>query len=143
MQLRYGEGTERLRERSWNRSRRRRLRSSNRRISAERLTVFSKCIIMKHLRYGEVAERLRERSWNRSRRRRLRSSNRRISAERLTVFSKNIIMEHLRYGEVAERFNAAVLKTVVGASLPGVRISPSPPLNKGAPFMNCTRKVGQ
>ncbi len=52
------------------------------------------------------------------------------SAERLTVFSKCIIMEHLRYGEVAERFNAAVLKTVVGASLPGVRISPSPPFQR-------------
>ena len=50
------------------------------------------------------------------------------------VFSKNIILKHHEYGEVAERFNAAVLKTVVGASLPGVRISPSPPLNKGTLF---------
>jgi hypothetical protein len=32
-------------------------------------------------------------------------------------------------GEVAERLNAAVLKTAVGASLPWVRIPPSPPMN--------------
>ena len=33
---------------------------------------------------------------------------------------------------MAERFNAAVLKTVEGATLPGVRISLSPPMS--APF---------
>ena len=31
---------------------------------------------------------------------------------------------------MAERFNAAVLKTVEGATLPGVRISLSPPILK-------------
>ena len=34
----------------------------------------------------------------------------------------------LLFGEVAEWFNAAVLKTVEGASPPRVRISASPPL---------------
>lgn len=52
------------------------------------------------------------------------------SAKRLTVFIKNYYCKHHHLGEVAERFNAAVLKTVVGASLPGVRISPSPPFHE-------------
>ncbi len=37
------------------------------------------------------------------------------------------------FGEVAERFKAAVLKTAVGASLPWVRIPPSPPDARTAP----------
>ena len=36
----------------------------------------------------------------------------------------------MKNGKVAERFNAAVLKTVEGASPPGVRISPFPPTKK-------------
>ena len=38
------------------------------------------------------------------------------------------------YGEVAEWFNAAVLKTVEGASPPRVRISASPPMKEKRPF---------
>ena len=38
----------------------------------------------------------------------------------------------LLLGEVAEWFNAAVLKTVEGASPPRVRISASPPIIKSA-----------
>ena len=38
------------------------------------------------------------------------------------------------YGEVAEWFNAAVLKTVEGASPPRVRISASPPIKEKRPF---------
>ena len=34
---------------------------------------------------------------------------------------------HALFGEMAEWFKAAVLKTVVGVSLPGVRIPLSPP----------------
>ena len=39
-------------------------------------------------------------------------------------------------GEVAEWFNAAVLKTVEGASPPRVRISASPPIKKKRSFRN-------
>ena len=55
--------------------------------------------------------------------------NRRLKTIVLTVFieESNYCFIH---GEVAERFNAAVLKTVVGASPPRVRISASPPIIK-------------
>ena len=39
----------------------------------------------------------------------------------------------MKYGEVAEWFNAAVLKTVEGATPPRVRISASPPIVEQAP----------
>ena len=48
----------------------------------------------------------------------------------LTVFILKSGANKDYYGEMAERFNAAVLKTVVGASPPGVRISLSPPIKK-------------
>ena len=48
----------------------------------------------------------------------------------LTVFILKSGVNKDYYGEMAERFNAAVLKTVVGASPPGVRISLSPPIKK-------------
>ena len=48
----------------------------------------------------------------------------------LTVFILKSGTSKDYYGEMAERFNAAVLKTVVGASPPGVRISLSPPIKK-------------
>ena len=59
--------------------------------------------------------------------------NRRGKAKLLTVLGK--IYYWVTYGEVAEWFNAAVLKTVVGATPPRVRISASPPIRKKAPFM--------
>ena len=50
---------------------------------------------------------------------------------------------HCIYGKVAERFNAAVLKTVEGASPPGVRISPFPPTKKStlAVLFLCLNKI--
>ncbi len=37
------------------------------------------------------------------------------------------VAQHIGFGWVAERSNATVLKTVEGATLPGVRIPPHPP----------------
>ena len=37
------------------------------------------------------------------------------------------VARHIGFGWVAERSNATVLKTVEGATLPGVRIPPHPP----------------
>ena len=53
----------------------------------------------------------------------------------LTVFILKSGASKDYYGEMAERFNAAVLKTVEGATLPGVRISLSPPIKKRTQFL--------
>ena len=47
---------------------------------------------------------------------------------KLSMKRSFIINKKLNIGEVAERFNAAVLKTVEGATPPRVRISASPPV---------------
>lgn len=60
--------------------------------------------------------------------RQVRQANKTVGLKRPTDIS---------FGWVAERSNAAVLKTVVGASPPGVRIPPHPPGIKKAPQTGC------
>ena len=52
---------------------------------------------------------------------------------------RNLAVNKRKLGEVAEWSNALVLKTSEGASLPWVRIPPSPPLTPENPFSVCSR----